>query len=164
MKGLTSEMILYLHCFTRFDAYKVRLGGWLDSETFTYYGCRTCHQSREFFEGWVVALLDNTLAQEQFQHNGVLRVNWLSRRALFDFDEVEIVQATDEDVERFAVQVGNDTDSLRKPRYQQMRCVVSADCGLSENTHRILQRMFGSVELRAVEFIREAAHQKVGGI
>jgi hypothetical protein len=34
---------------------------------------------------------------------------------LFDFDRVEIQQATDEEVERFAVQVGNDTDELSDP-------------------------------------------------
>jgi len=141
-------------CLTCCRKHQIKLSWW---QSITYYGCRTCHQSREFVEGWVVARLDNTMTQELVQQNGVLRVNWLSRRALFDFDEVEIIQATDEEVERFAVQVGNDTDRLRKPRYQQMRCVVSADCGLSENSHRILRRMFGSVELRDTEFIREVA-------
>ena len=67
------------------------------------------------------------------------------------FDEVEIVQATDEDVERFAVQVGNDTDPKRKPRYQEMRCVVSPECRLSENSMRILERMFGAVEVGELE-------------
>jgi hypothetical protein len=85
---------------------------------------------------------------EKFKQNGVLRVNWLTHRKLFDFDEVEIAQATDEDVERFAVQVGNDTDPKRKPRYQKMRCVVSSECHLSENTLRILERMFGVVAVR----------------
>jgi hypothetical protein len=75
-------------------------------------------------------------------------VNWLTHRKLFDFDEVEIAQTTDEDVERFAVQVGNDTDPKRKPRYQKMRCVVSSECQLSENTMRILERMFGTVAVR----------------
>lgn len=145
-------------CLTFCGKHKVKLNLW---KSITYYGCRTCHQSREFFEGWVVARLDNTMTQEQVQQDGILRINWLSRRTLFDFDEVEIVQATDEEVERFAVQVGNDTDFLRKPRYQQMRCVVSAHCGLSENSHRILRRMFGSVEVRETEFNPEMAHQVV---
>jgi hypothetical protein len=57
------------------------------------------------------------------------------------------VQATDEEVERFAVQVGNDTDAIRKPRYKKMRCTVSADCQLSANTMRILKRIFGSIQV-----------------
>ena len=85
------------------------------------------------------------MGQELVQQNSVLRVNWLSRRALFDFDEVEIIQATDEEVERFAVQVGNDTDPLRRSRYKWMRCVVRPPCRLSENTLRILGSIFAEV-------------------
>jgi hypothetical protein len=78
--------------------------------------------------------------------DGLLRVNWLAHRELFDFDRVEIVQATDEDVERFAVQVGNDTDPMRKPRYPGMECSIWPECQLSENTLRVLQHTFGQVE------------------
>lgn len=77
-----------------------------------------------------------------------MQINWLARRALFDFDWVEIVQATDEDVERFAMQVGNDTDPFRRPRYPNMHCVIGPDCNLSENTLRILHRTFGEVKRR----------------
>jgi RNase P subunit RPR2 len=136
------------NCLTCYDAHKVRLPWW---QSITYYGCRVCGQSREFLNGRLVAVLDNQMDTEKFKQNGVLRVNWLTHRKLFDFDEVEIVQATDEDVERFAVQVGNDTDPKRKPRYQKMRCVVSSECRLSENTRRILARMFGAVEVGELE-------------
>jgi len=113
-----------------------------------YYGCRRCGQSREFIKaGQVVAILDNQSDAEQFQDEGILRVNWITRHELFDFDQVQIIHATDEDVERFAVQVGNDTDLLRKPRYATMQCVISPECHLSENTMRILGRMFGKVVL-----------------
>ncbi len=111
----------------------------------TYYGCRICGQSREFIKVWSVAVLDREMALEQMRHGDILRVNWLNRRDLFDFDEVEIVQATDEEVERFAVQVGNDTDQTRRPRYKQIRCSIASDAELSENTMRILRHMFGQV-------------------
>ena len=58
---------------------------------------------------------------------------------------MEIIQATDEEVERFAVQVGNDTDPYREPRYEQMQCSVDPKCQLSENTLRILESIFGPV-------------------
>jgi hypothetical protein len=117
--------------------------------TVTYYGCRACSQSQDLlaWEGWIIAVLDNGMVKEQSQQDKILRANWLIRRELFDFDEVQIVQATDEEVERFAVQVGNDTDAIRKPRYRKMRCTVSTDCQLSANTMRILKRMFGPVKV-----------------
>jgi hypothetical protein len=88
---------------------------------------------------------------EQVNQGEILRVNWLIRRTLFDFDEVEIVRANDEDIERFAVQVGNDTDIIRQPSYKEMRCVISSNCELSENTKRILQHMFGQVKVKEVD-------------
>ena len=117
----------------------------------TYYGCKACGQSREFISvenHRLIVILDSTIMAERSQHNNVIRVNWMIFRQLFDFDEVEIVHATDEDVEYFAVQVGNDTDSIRHRGYKQMRCTISAD-GLSENTIRILQHTFGQVEKKA---------------
>ena len=77
----------------------------------------------------------------------MLEVNWLKRRKLFDFDGVKIIRATDEDVERFAIQVGNDTDVTRVWKYKQMDCLVFAGSELSENTMRILRRMFGQVNI-----------------
>lgn len=134
-------------CLTCCDAYELRSGWW---SSLTFYGCRTCRQSREFLRGSLVAVLDSQAETELIKEQDNLRVNWLQRRDLFDFGRVEIVQATDEDVERFAVQVGNDTDEWRKPRYEQMPCVVSAQCRLSENTLRILERMFGEVKVETL--------------
>ena len=92
-----------------------------------------------------MAVLDTEIGVEPLQQNGTVRINWLAHRELFDFHSVEIGQASDEDVERFAVQVGNDTDPFRRPRYKQMQCVVGPTCRLSENTLRILERIFGEV-------------------
>jgi hypothetical protein len=113
----------------------------------SYYGCRACGQSRQFFpfEGQVIAVLDKGMEAQQALDHGVLRISWLKQQALFDFDEVEIGQATDQAVERFAMQVGNDTDLARSSRYSQMRCIVSRSSKLSKNSTRILQRMFGQV-------------------
>jgi len=140
--------LLCPRCLTRFGAHSVNLP-W--GVAFTYYGCRACSQSREFLEGVkrVVAILDTTWPERQLRQKGTLRVNWLTRHTLFDFDRVEIIQATDQDVERFAVQVGNDTDPYRKPHYSQMTCIIGPECRLSENTLRILGRMFGQVKQAA---------------
>ncbi len=114
----------------------------------TYYGCRTCRQSRKILHcpQGIVAELNTGWTEAQSYQDGLLRINWLAQRSLFDFNRVEIIQATDEDVERFAVQVGNDTDPIRDARYPQMRCLIAPQCRLSENTLRILQSTFGQVE------------------
>jgi hypothetical protein len=111
-----------------------------------YYGCRTCGQSRELLEGLVVAVLDQEMAAE-IEVAGTIRVNWLARRNLFDFKAVEIIKATDEDVERFVVQIGNDTDAARVGRYTQLPCLVDPGCALSENSLKLLRRTFGRVEM-----------------
>ena len=51
----------------------------------------------------------------------------------------------DEEVERFAVQVGNDTDGSRRSRYQEMACIISPECQLSESATRVLDHIFGKV-------------------
>ncbi|MCB0192814.1 MAG: hypothetical protein KDJ65_12795 [Anaerolineae bacterium] len=115
-----------------------------------FYGCRHCQRSHQLFHSTqeMVAVLDNKGQGITFK-DGLVRANWFTRRTLFDFDRVEIVRATDEEVERFAVQVGNDTDSVRRPRYPHIRCTIAPECSLSTNTLRILRNSFGHVEQTA---------------
>jgi hypothetical protein len=79
------------------------------------------------------------------EQTGQIRVNWLQYRQRFDFNRVEIIQASDEEIERFVVQAGNETDPRRRPRYKRMQCVIGPACRLSEKTRRILERTFGEV-------------------
>lgn len=129
-----------LNCWTYYKRHRIYYPPWVNS--FSYHGCRLCHGSEDCFEGKVIAVLDRTANEDSFQKDDVLWINWLARREPFDFDEVSIIQASDEEVERFAVQVGNDTDPFRKPRYKEMRCSIASGCELSENTKRILRQMF----------------------
>jgi len=141
--------LLCSRCLVRCHPHQVNLSWWQGA--FTYYGCRACRQSRELFDwpGEIVAVLDQEMNVEQMQAEGVLRVNWLKRRSLSDFNRVEIIKSSDEQVERFAVQVGNDTDDFRSPHYKKMVCEIAPDCFLSENTLRILKRTFGEVQYQA---------------
>ena len=111
------------------------------------YTCRLCGQARTatMDVGEVVAVLDSKGNDEPIWKEGSVKANWLKRRSLFDFDRVEIVSATDEDVVRFCVQVGNDTDDYRRKRYKNMPVSISPDCRIEEMTVRILKSMFGEV-------------------
>jgi hypothetical protein len=134
-----------LRCLTACASHSIRL---TLVQTLTYYGCRTCHQSQALFEfkGQVIAVLDERMTEKRVEQAGTMRVNWLIQRAPFDFETVEIIRASDEDIERFAVQVGNDTDPLRQSGYRQMRCRIALTCRLSENSLRVLRSVFGVVE------------------
>jgi len=106
------------------------------------------HQQRHRFRK-VVAVLDSAWEDEaQRDGDDLLRVNWLKREAIFDFDWIEIIRATDEDVERFTRQVGNDPDEWRRSGYRQMRCIVEPGSNLSENTLRLLRSIFGEVQVK----------------
>ena len=143
--GGQAGQLLCPRCLVRCHAHRADLPWQPDV---TYYGCRACHQSQEFIDcpKGVVAVLDAAGRGVQERQLGFLRINWLVRRVLFDFDRVEIIRATDEDVERFAMQVGNDTDPFRKARYGQTRCSLAPNCHLAENTLRILESLFGQVD------------------
>ena len=140
-----AETLLCPRCLARFGEISTELSGDL---LLTYYGCLACGQSRESLEwaGEVVAVLDARMQSAYAQEGETLWGNWLVRRSLFDFDRVEIARATDEDVERFAVQVANDVAPWRQSRYHQLPCRIAPDCNLSENTLRILRNLFGRVE------------------
>jgi hypothetical protein len=138
-----AQRLLCPDCLVRCSLHSITI---VDGPSLSFYGCRYCRQSHNFWDGEAVAVLDAGQVGDAVQyHDGVVRINWLLRRELFDFDAVEIIQACDEDVERFVMQVGNDTDPYRRSRYERLRCLVGGDCELSDNTMRILKRMFGQV-------------------
>jgi hypothetical protein len=137
-------------CLTHFGPHPIKTVWGLN---FKRYGCRTCGQDQEVLDdvARIVAVLDAGWAGTQRQRQDVLYVNWLQRRSLFDFGAVEIIEATDQDVERFAIQIGNDTDPLRRRRYPRMTCLIRSECQLSENSLKILRRLFSRVERREIK-------------
>lgn len=114
-----------------------------------YYGCSECGQSLEFYrcESGVIAVLDNRLDEKEILCGDELRVNWIEHGRAFDFKRIEILQAENQEVERFVIQVGNDIDEERREAYKDMGCMISSECRLSANTVRILEHMFGGVQI-----------------
>ncbi|MEM7346187.1 MAG: hypothetical protein AAF485_18255 [Chloroflexota bacterium] len=142
--GEQPDQSVCLYCLTKCQRYEARYGR---RKRLTYYGCRLCQQSRNIWQGTVTTILDVASRKRVIEEENTLRVNWLKKRQLFDFDTVEIINASDEAVERFAVQVGNDTDPTRIARYPAMTCWIDTQAALSENSYRILESRFGSVEV-----------------
>ena len=123
-------------------------------KTVTYYGCRRCRQSRHGNRFWnkrIFVTLDRHMQVKFAETPYLVRVNWFQHTQLFDFDCVEIIDATDQEVEHFMILLGNDTDPLQRQHYRNMKCRISTQCHLTENTLRILQAYFRSVEFQATD-------------
>lgn len=130
-------------CLTRFRKETTKHSALVRAE---YYVCRSCGKAcHAELNVRAVAVLDRRASKEVVWRDGEAIVNWLKHRKLFDFDRVEIADASDEDVQRFAVQVGNDTDQYRRKRCRQMPVTIAPGCRIEENTLRILQGMFGEI-------------------
>jgi hypothetical protein len=129
-------------CLTFPKAYTAHLSG---IEIFTYYGCRTCGHSDNFLKGEIVAVLDTRMKVDYTEYDGRVELNWLKVQRQFDFGAINIRQATDEQIERLVMQIGNDTDLFRRARYKQISCTLNSDCKLSVNSMRLLERFLGKV-------------------
>jgi hypothetical protein len=142
----TAEGLICTDCLVTGYGHRLNLAGQRD---ITYYGCRRCRQSHSLVpkEKSYVVVLESGPKPRRLEQADQVRVNGFQHPDLFDFDRVEIIAASDEQVERFAVQVGNDTDPVRPARYRTLPCLVSASCTLSENTLKILARTFAEVRV-----------------
>ncbi|MEM7342809.1 MAG: hypothetical protein AAF485_01075 [Chloroflexota bacterium] len=131
------------HCFVHCMAHYLPT-----TSSLTYYGCRVCKRSwgLVYAPDNVVCILDEDWLDTYKAETNQLKVNWMLHKAMFDFDRVKIIKATDKDVEHFAIQVGNDTEPQRESNYPKMHCTIDERCQLSLNTVRILENLFGAVE------------------
>ena len=149
-----ARKLLCSHCLTYCRVHRHQLS-WLRKPV-EHYGCKSCGQSKNFIfaPGNIIAVLDSEMSMKVTRKMDLIRINWLAHRELFDFDKIEIIQARNEDVERFAVQIGNDTDRERRETYKTMICLVSPDCELSKNTMWVLKEQIG-LDIRDINSVRD---------
>ena len=106
-----------------------------------YAACPVCGRAWPVVQASeVVAVLDSTSSAEQTKEGASLRVNGLVRKQLFDFDQVEIVHASDEAVQRFLGLLRS--DHQLQARCKQLPCRIAKECRLLENTRRLLMNAF----------------------
>lgn len=109
-----------------------------------YYACRTCGESYYAINiSHVIAVLQKDAPASIVHNSEHLRVNWLKKPIMIDFDEVEIGDASNEEILRFCVMVGNDTDLFRKSK---VRCTINSSRQLSPNTIRVLDKTFDLIK------------------
>ena len=105
--------------------------------------CRICGESVHALQfERIVAVLDHERKAPVVLDAERMFVSWFAFDSLFDFDEVEIVHATDEEVIRLCMLVGNSTDKYRRNELANIPCRVRPECDLIENTWRVLRKTF----------------------
>ena len=116
--------------------------GWL------YYGCRQCGRSHDVIpvRRHVVCVLDQAENSVIVPSGPDLHLNCFAHPDGFDFDAVEVVNATDEQVERLVMSMANETDPFRRKLFARATCSVATTCPLSTNSLRLLNRTFRHVE------------------
>jgi len=106
-----------------------------------YPVCPACGYASHAVEcSRLVLVLDSNRAYDTSLNDDTLRVNWLVRGELFDFHEIEIAQAGDEEVQRFLGLLRS--DHHLQGRCKALPCRVSKQCRFSENTRRLLMNTF----------------------
>ena len=133
-KGICSD------CYIKSSDFKI--------DDFKLYGCRNCARCSDFksIKGKIINIIDNNIKEKVLYDGNDIKVNWFKHKQLFDFDEVMIVDAKDEDIEKFAVMVSNDVDEIRRKKYKDVTCKISKTCDVSDNTKRILENIFINTE------------------
>ncbi len=154
--GSRASQLICGKCFVHCGKHRIDVPG---GSAYDYYGCRSCGMSHHLIPKpkSLTLVLDESLGPDPVWRGSELRVNWLARaRAakyegteLYDFDRVEIVSATETDVDHFLVDVANDTDADRRKRYAQIPCLVAADSGLSDVAIRKLRDVFPGLRIGA---------------
>jgi len=134
-----SGSIFCSHCFILPSPHKAL--------RFTYYSCQHCNRNRHFISApnGVIAIIDQNMQKDKIVRDGALFVNWIKHGRIFDFDRVEIINATDNDIDKFVLQVESDVDDYRKPRYKKMTVNIHPGCQLSRNSIMNLEMAFGKV-------------------
>jgi HEAT repeat protein len=138
----TTDSLLCRRCLVRLETQRLPRNSAVRVLT-----CRTCGTADDLLTGIheVMAVLDRGMAAEIDRQGARLHVHALRRGRPFDLDGVIVRDADDFAVERFCMQIGNDTDPQRAARYRTLPVTVAAECRLSANTLRVLDHIFGTV-------------------
>ena len=129
--------LLCLEHLTRFFAFSGH------QEMYGYFACRICSSSVNSIRApKAVAVIDPQMKGLHELTDDALRINALLYNKLFDFDEVEIRPCSEDDIERFCILVGNDTDLYRMDRNNRVNISVSGGMSLTQESIRDLSRFF----------------------
>ena len=142
-KKHTGEFLCLDH-FTRFREYlKFSTHFGRHGDRFYYLGCRKCESTiNSVRTKKVVAVLDSEMNEPLTLKQEALRVNWLVHQAPFDFNTLEIGPCSEDEITKFCIDIGNDSDTYRTPRYSSVKVKVKNGVQLSNHSKAQLGRFF----------------------
>ncbi len=150
--GGKNERLLCARCFAQ-GVFRLR-----GSTTISGYLCWACLSARHLMlhSGRVTCVLDNRSPEVTTLSEGAVRVNWLARRARdgvsdtrrFDFHEIFIRSATDEEARDFLTALTSDPNPARLRHYGRLNCTIDPECALGEDTVTRLREVLGRVWVR----------------
>ena len=96
----------------------------------------------------VISVLDHDLDKPYIHSDNNLLVNWYQHKEPFDFDEIQIRNAEEFDIDELVMKVRNDMDDKRRKKYKSMPVYLSPGLQLSSGKISMLKDTFGRFEER----------------
>ena len=111
---------------------------------YKYYSCRKCQGTIDLIAGLikVVLLLDLNFEENFTQKEKILIINYLKQKEPFDFDEIQVKDANDFEVERLVMKLRNDMDDYRRKRLHLIPVYLSPGLKLSQAKMNLLNDNF----------------------
>ena len=78
--------------------------------------------------------------------DGVFEVNYLAHDELFDFDRVEIINVSDEVIEKFMMKLSKNHNNLLCKKCGEIDCRIYGNGGISPSNVELLSTIFHNVE------------------
>jgi HEAT repeat protein len=129
------------HCFSKF-------AGFIHKQSlfkkYTFYACSECKSSvGSYGLDEVIAVLDRQMEESAVREGGTLSVNWFSYERAFEFDELKILDASNDDIKEFLkIAVENCNLSAFKKKMKSIQVSFGPGLELSEETMNTLKKHF----------------------
>lgn len=111
-----------------------------------YLGCRKCKSTIFGVQAPVVYLIiDRTMKTKMERFPDRIHLNHLALKQTVDFDHVHIGPCDSEDIRSLCIEIGNDTDPVRRKAYAKANCSIDAATSLNKDIYNLLSTHFRSV-------------------
>jgi len=146
-----------IQCLHRVIAKKI----YINKNDFIYsYICRRCHSVSHVVDGvgHVVLVLDSNLPLkppednllffkeiDQQVHKMAVHISWLWYKEPFDFDEVQLKNNNEFEIEEFIMKMRNDTDSKRRKKFHSIPVFIYPDLTLTTAQLNALKDTFKKI-------------------
>ncbi|MCA9190398.1 MAG: hypothetical protein KDB03_01495 [Planctomycetales bacterium] len=143
IKNLSRGRYFCQKCVTLVQSQTVKVR----NKTFTFWGCRSCGQGHKVLKlaGPLVGVIDPLGSEKFSQDRDLYQWNYSLLGVIGDIDRFEVRSGSDEDLERFLIDLSNDHDKVRHEMYRRSPLWIQIG-SVSTNTLSMAREMFGQVK------------------